>query len=332
MPRTSTARTGVDTANRTSISIDTLMMSHRFRAMNTGVQFLTTSWNYPSLRAGEQIFHDIETRFSRFRPDSELSRLNARAGSEVAVSPEMLHLLDASIRFHRATGGVFDPAILPVLEAAGYDRSFEQLVPDGAGDARARARSSIADLRIDRARSTAQAPAGVRIDVGGIGKGYAVDRAAVALRPLRDFLVDAGGDIAVSGRGPEGAGWYIGVSDPRGGTDLDLVELHGEAIATSTTANRRWQRGGRWHNHLIDPRNGTSAGNGVLSVSVIAPTAMEADVYAKTALLLGIEQGGRFLASRRLHGLFVLDDGTVIRTADWPSVPTFSNELVSQGV
>ncbi len=301
----------------------------RFRAMNTDVEIIAVDWRQSALlTSAEQVFHDIEARFSRFLVESELSQLNARSGDECEVSPHLLQLLERAVYFHRITGGVFDPAILPDLEAAGYDRSFELVAPVASRPAPppAECRASIADLRVDGRRSTVTTPRGMRVDLGGIGKGHAVDAAAYALTPARDFLINAGGDIFASGNGSEGVGWPVAVSDPWDEErDLDVVILHDEAIATSTVARRRWQRGDAWHTHIIDPRTGLSVNNAVVSVSVIAPTATEADVFAKTALLLGTGEGTRFLEKRTTSGLFVLADGAIHRTAGWPDTGRAAN-------
>jgi thiamine biosynthesis lipoprotein len=300
-----------------------LLGCHAFFGMNTRILLLSRAWDSTELLcAAEQVFHGVEERFSRFRPSSELSRLNDMSGHTVIVSPEMFHLLDLCRRFHRLSGGLFDPAILPDLESAGYDRSFE-LVPSQAPEATPTnstpANGSIADLAMDRSRRAVQAPPTVRLDLGGIGKGYAVDRAAQLLAPAADFLIDAGGDIFASGDGPDGDGWLVAVANPlREDEDLGVVRLRGQALATSTVTRRRWQRDGRWLHHLIDPRTGEPALSDALSVSVIAASAVEADVFAKVALLLGVEVGERFLDARGAEGLFALSDGSWQATREWP--------------
>jgi thiamine biosynthesis lipoprotein len=288
--------------------------------MNTDVCLFTRDWPGPELLgAAEGVFHDVETRFSRFRPESELSLLNANAGREVAVSPELFRLLELSRRYHELSGGVFDPAVLASLEAAGYDRSFEQVARKDNAAPRLECAASIADVRLDAARSVVRAPAGLRIDLGGIAKGWAVDQAARVLSPAANYLVDAGGDIFASGDGVDGPGWLVGVADPqREGEDLTTVRLHNQALATSSVAHRRWQRGGRWLHHLIDPRTGAPVENDVISVSVIAASAIDADVFAKVALLLGREQGESFLVARGAAGLFVCSDETWETTRNWP--------------
>jgi thiamine biosynthesis lipoprotein len=174
-------------------------------------------------------------------------------------------------------------------------------------------------MALDGGRRTVKAPAGLRLDLGGIGKGYAVDGAARALAPTADFLVDAGGDIFASGDGPAGDGWPVAVADPlREDADLGVVRLRDQALATSTVARRRWQRDGRWLHHLIDPRTGEPALSDAISVSVIAPSAVEADIFAKVALLLGSENGTHFLRAQGAQGLFIATDGSWRATAEWP--------------
>jgi thiamine biosynthesis lipoprotein len=301
-----------------------LLYQRRFRAMNTDIQLFAMDDSRPDLMVGaEQVFHDVEARLSRFRPNSELSLLNSRVGPRMRLSADVFRILELAQHYHHITGGVFDPGILPDLEAAGYDRSFELVRADSHNGSLAVSRaerSSIACARLDGGRLTVTAPAGLRLDLGGIGKGYAVDLSAAVLEPNGDFLIDAGGDIFASGRGPHGDGWLVGVASPFAPQEnVAVLRLRNEALATSTTAVRRWRRAGRWLNHLIDPRTGRSVENGVVSVSAVAPSAIEADVYAKTALILGPEDGQRFLETQRTAGLFILSDGGIRHAGDWPN-------------
>jgi thiamine biosynthesis lipoprotein len=292
----------------------------RFSAMNTEVRLLTLAFDSRRLmEEAQDVFHDIEQRFSRFLPDSELSLLNNRRADHVRASSEMTTILKLCVRMNRATGGLFDPAILPSLEHAGYDRSFE-LVPSEQSSASSAAPEplSIAAITLDESRSVVRMPGGMRLDLGGIGKGYAVDRAAEAMAPLRDYLIDAGGDIFASGSGPSSSGWLVAVGHPVS-PDIELlhVVLRDEAIATSSIARRRWRRGKAEQHHIIDPRRGVPAQTDCLSVSVIAPTAVEADVYGKCALILGYAGGRLLLESRNLPGLFLLADGKIETTGTW---------------
>lgn len=296
-----------------------VLAQHAFRAMNTEVRlFSMESAVRPRLLDLERRFAAFEARFSRFRPESELSLLNGRAGDEVDISDEMHDLLRSALELHRRTDGVFDPAVLPALERAGYDRSFEQVTDGDDVIEAARAAPHFGEVEMSPDGRQVRLPRDMRLDLGGIGKGYCVDTAAAALEGVRSFLIDAGGDILARGAGPDGDGWVVGVADPLGGDDLGVVRLRNVALATSTTARRRWRRGAATMHHLIDPASGAPSVSGLLSVSVIARTATEADVFAKTALILGESGAPAFLARAGAKALLVRDDGSFVVTPAWP--------------
>jgi thiamine biosynthesis lipoprotein len=173
-------------------------------------------------------------------------------------------------------------------------------------------------VRLDEETRSVTLPRRSRLDLGGIAKGWIVDRVADLLAPHGDFLVDAGGDIAARGEGPDGKpGWLVGVADPvRPDHDLCLARLTDQAVATSTTMRRRWRRGGETLHHLIDPRTGRPAASDVLQATVFAGTAMEADVFAKTALILGRESGLDWLTRRGQPALLVTEDA-LLTTPSW---------------
>ncbi len=271
-------------------------------------------------------FDTWEQHLSRFRDDSELSRLNRASGAWTSVSPVLWEVVDAAFAAAAQTGGLVSPALLDALEATGYDRSFE-LVRAAPEAARGRADAPILQtsspsvlawwtIRRDAAVRALHLPRGLRIDLGGIAKGWAADRAAQLLGRSGPALVDAGGDIAVSGPLPGGTAWSIGVADPRApDADLEMLLLHRGGIATSGRDYRRWQHGGAWQHHILDPRTGRPAATDVLSATVVAPTAREAEAAAKVALILGSHDGQAWLDARpALAGLLVLEDGDVVRS------------------
>jgi thiamine biosynthesis lipoprotein len=217
----------------------------------------------------EQEFERLEQSMSRFRPDSELSRLN-REGTTVA-SRELLDVVSEAVEARERTGGLFDPTVHDALVAAGYDRTFEELV---RADTAHRVPCG-GPIRVEGRRITL-AP-GVRLDLGGIAKGYAADRACELLSSAGPCLVNAGGDVAVRGRG-----WPVGVETADGTITLLLEE---RAVATSGSDRRRWPAKGGTAHHLIDPRTGRPAEGDVLRVSVVAGSAVEAEVLAKAAFL-----------------------------------------------
>jgi thiamine biosynthesis lipoprotein len=292
-----------------------------FRVFNTEVQVTLADWQHSHLLPRvEAHFRRFEARFSRFLPDSELSRFNGRSDPTFAVSDGMYDLLAACRDFHQQTNGIFNPLIIDNLEAAGYDASFERLAGHRVTAKMPPAAPPALDcLELDPVRRTATLPLGLRLDFGGIGKGYAVDQAVSLLSEAGGFLLDAGGDIYGSGFAHQGATWRIEVADPAAPDEsLCVVSLTDQAIATSWTTKRRWRAGAGWAHHLIDPRTGRPTDERVIGATVIAPTTTQADVFAKSALILGPEQGPAFLESQAVHGLLVLADGSQIRTSGWP--------------
>jgi len=259
------------------------------------------------LQAVVDFMREVEARLSRFLPESELSRLNAHG--RISASPLLWAVLRQAIRAARATGGLFDPTVLSALEAAGYDRPFALLQPD---DAAPRRTLPICwrCMRLHPSRREVKLSHGVRVDLGGIAKGWAADRAARFLSRWGPCLVDAGGDIAVRGAPPGWLGWPVGIADPwREDRDMAVLCLKRGGVATSGVDYRRWRRQGRDFHHIIHPRTGTPAQTDLLSVTVWAPSTMWADVMAKVALILGGRRGWRWLHARRLPALMVWRDG-----------------------
>src|SRR3990172_229230 len=304
------------------LSAQTIMGSATFRVMNTDVLVLTTDWTDGcSANRVRAVFEAVERRFSRFLPGSELSQLNAVNGHSVRVSPQMYSLLMACKHYHAITGGVFDPSVLPGLEAAGYNQSFD-LMPvcsDIPAELPAGQSASFAEVRLrGREWTEGDMPPGMRLDFGGIAKGFAVEEAARALAEVPDFLIDAGGDILARGAGPDGDGWLVSIASPfEGGGEADRIRLRNEAVATSTMARRRWLRAGRWLPHILDPATGEPVASDVVAVTVTCATATAADVYAKSALLMGVPRGLRFLEAQGARGLFILTDGTIVASEGW---------------
>jgi thiamine biosynthesis lipoprotein len=261
--------------------------THSFAAMGTDVELFGDPAGFA---AAEAELERLEAILSRFRPASELSRLN-RDG-RIDASPDLLRVVRLALDARERTSGLFDPTVHDALVAAGYDRSFELLdlsTPRAATAVACGGRVAILD------RELVLEP-GVRLDLGGIGTGYAVDRAVDLLGAHGPALVNAGGDLAC-----RGGSWPVGVETP-GGTLTILLERG--ALATSGSDRRTWTGG----HHLIDPRTGAPADSPYLRVTVAAPTAVEAEALAK-AIYLGADPGD---ASAVLVG----HDGSVRRTGD----------------
>jgi FAD:protein FMN transferase len=261
-------------------------------------------------------FETWEQTFSRFRADSELSRLNQRAGQRVRVSASLWEVVQLALVAARWTDGLFSPTILNALEAAGYDRTFDDIAaaaqpvvaqPDGQW--RAIQRQSL--------KRSIYLPPRARLDLGGIVKGWAADRAAKKLGVSGPALIDAGGDIAVSGPRADGSPWSIGILNPfQTDQPFETLKISQGGVATSGRDYRRWLRAGKWQHHLIDPRTGLPAQTDVLSVTVIAPTAFEAEIAAKVIAVSGSEQGLAWLEGQPEYAaVIVRDDGQAVYSA-----------------
>lgn len=264
------------------------------------------------LREAEDFFAEVEAELSRFRPESGLSRLNAAAGrGPQPVSAMLLDVLTCALAAAEESDGIFDPTVLPALRRAGYDRSFELLAGEaapgngvGTEDAM-RAGLDWRSVEVSPVPRTVTLPTGVQIDLGGIAKGWTVDRVAEMLGAWGAALVDAGGDIRASAA-PGGVPWPIGVEDPFAPVEsLGALQLTDGAVATSTIGRRHWVRNGQIMHHLIDPRTGEPCHSDLHTVTALAPTVVRAEVAAKTALILGSIAGRAYLERRGLSGLLI---------------------------
>lgn len=227
-------------------------------------------------------------RFTRFRPESELSRLNLAAGAGwVEISDDLEALLAAALDAHHLSGGLVNAAVLPSMLGIGYTRTFSAgPTPAGLGAIRPlQPLPELLQLQAGRARLAA----GAGLDLGGIAKGWLAD--ALVRRLGENCLVNLGGDLAARGSGPAGEGWPVAFGDV-------TVLLRDQGAATSSTAGRRWTSGEAELHHLIDPRTGLPAQTDLTSVSVLARSGTQAEVAAKTALLLGSEAAPAYLAAQ----------------------------------
>jgi thiamine biosynthesis lipoprotein len=273
------------------------MASTSFPAMGVTVTISGVHVPTPEIARGARVARamaaDWEQRFSRFLPDSELRAVNAAAGQPVQVSTEFLELLEKALLGVHRSEGRFDPAVLPALEQAGYDRSFESIVPANLQhqiEQRAPDATGWHErTELDFQRSTVRLPNNVRIDFGGIAKGAFVDRVLEQLRHWPGGCVDAGGDLRVWGIPPNGLYWTVGIQDPRNPVD-DLAiaridDVDAQAVATSGTYKRRWTRNGVVAHHLIDPRSGSPVSGRVTAVTAFAGTAVDAEIESKSLLV-----------------------------------------------
>ncbi len=266
----------------------------------------------------------LEQCWSRFRSDSELVRLNDRTGEWVVVSPTMALALRSAAHWWRETGGAFDPSVIGALERWGYTADFalvRTVAPTDVGvtDQAAPGLTGMASLQDYH---TVRLPPGVRLDLGGIGKGLAADLVAEQLVAMGapSVLISLGGDLRVAGAAPA-AGYAVPVQDPFDPARLLFTHsLFEGALVTSTTRMRRWEVEGSTAHHLIDPATGRPADHGLAAVILAAPSCAQAEVLAKSVLVSGNVAGlvGRLTSplSARSTGLGTLV-GALAGTTAW---------------
>ncbi|TAK96541.1 FAD:protein FMN transferase [Patescibacteria group bacterium] len=285
-----------------------------FRVMGTDVtaeivldEFVTPKMAEQHVAEVENIFRQHETIFSRFDEKSELTRINSHLNEKVPVSSAMLEVLELCQKFHELTEGYFDPRIIGNLERIGYDRDFRShdLSTETVGLAEPEIiQGNLADdLKIDKLAGMVLVKK--RIDTTGIVKGYTVDQAAEYLRrsEVKNFVVDAGGDMQASGRNADGQLWGIGIEGLAG--DAVALKLQDEGIATSGISRKRWTVGNQKVHHLINPKDPGSFSHNLKTVTVIAEKTVEADGRAKALFLMGKENGLKFAEANDIKGLFL---------------------------
>ena len=268
----------------------------------------------------------VDRACSRFRADSELSRLNARAGERVRVSALFMQALELALLAAEMTDGDVDPTLGGALELAGY-RTDWRLLP-GAGDVdeppvvNARARGAWEAIALDRARSSARLPPNVQLDLGATAKAWAADRAAAAAAAATGSgaLVSLGGDIATSGTAPAG-GWLIHVTDDHRSDPTapgQTISIRSGGLATSSTSVRRWRSRGLAMHHIIDPATHAPARTPWRTVSVAAADCAQANIATTAALIRGQAAPG-WLEALRLPARLVARDGSTRTVGGWPS-------------
>jgi thiamine biosynthesis lipoprotein len=269
----------------------------------------------------------IDRACSRFRADSELSVVNARAGRSTHAGPLLMEALEVALRAAECTDGDVDPTVGRALELAGYDRDWSLLAPasgqpDPPAAINVRVRAGWRQIALDRAGRAVRVPAGVKLDLGASAKAWAADRAAAAAAGTAGcgVLVSLGGDIATAGDAPED-GWRIRVTDDHRSHPSapgQTIAIHSGGLATSSTAVRRWSHAGHTMHHIIDPATGAPVQGTWRTVSVAAATCTDANIAATAALVRG-RRAADWLAGLGLPARLLAWDGNVTTVGDWPA-------------
>jgi FAD:protein FMN transferase len=265
----------------------------------------------------QPLFEEWEQSLSRFRISSELSELNRHPGVPKKMSRVFSEVMRAAEHAVEISDGLVTPTILNALINVGYKNDFDQLLEQNGKDFEHALLSPVEPeaIEIDWGTNTIILPFGVQLDFGGVAKGWAAQTAMQLLRKFAPVLVDAGGDIAISGKMRDGSNWPIGVSNPfDADNNLALLMFAGGGVATSGKDYHRWIFDGEMQHHIIDPRNMLPAQTDILTATVFASNLLDAEAFAKTALILGSDAGQQFLETKPGVGyLFVLENGTLIR-------------------
>jgi thiamine biosynthesis lipoprotein len=268
----------------------------------------------------------VDAACSRFRPDSELVRLSAGQAAPARVSPLLAEAIGVALRAARLTAGDVDPTVGGAMADIGYDRDFDLMAPDGPAVAlRVRPVPGWRQVRFCEQSRLLSLPAGVRLDLGATAKAWAADRAAARLAAELGCgaLVSLGGDVGVAGHSPEG-GWRVRVQEVTGRPEdpppgpSQVVAIQQGGLATSSTAARRWRRGGDVLHHILDPRTGLPPPPAWRTVSVAAATCVDANTASTAAIIRGRSAAG-WLERQGLPARLTDEAGSVRTVAGWPA-------------
>jgi thiamine biosynthesis lipoprotein len=330
MSTTSTTTTSTSTRSTTSTQGPTLsdLRWAEWKAIGTTIRLVVT--DPTQLESARAMLADdlaaLDAACSRFRDDSELIQLEARAGRPTTVSALLAGAVRAALRGAALTDGLVDPTVGRTMEAIGYDRDFASVpAQDGAVRVTVSHVPQWRQIHLEDATNLLTVPAGVRVDLGATAKAWAADRSAEGIARVLGCgaLVSLGGDIAVAGEVPPD-GWSIRVQDVTGDPltptegPAEVITIREGGLATSSTSARRWERGGDVMHHILDPRTGRPADSDWRTVSVAAGSALDANIASTASIIRGKSAAG-WLAKLGLPARLVAVDGSVTRIANWPA-------------
>ncbi|MGE0881317.1 MAG: FAD:protein FMN transferase [Acidimicrobiia bacterium] len=295
----------------------------RFPALGTtAVVFVTDgAAQAEAVSIVQTVIADVDLACSRFRPDSDIEKVNNAAGRPVAVGPTLIVALDVAIAAAQWTGGAVDPTIGESLRVIGYRSDFATMDKSQPALTRIEAVRGWSTVSVDHATQCVRVPFGVRLDVGATAKAWCADVAAdrVFAATGTGVMVGLGGDFSIAGVAPEG-GWPIFVTDWHGDDPDALgqsIAIDRGGIATSSVSVRRWTSGDREMHHIIDPGTGLPAESGWRTVSVVANSCSDANVATTAAIVKG-STAAEWLTSTGLPSRLVGLDGSVMHLNGWP--------------
>ena len=293
----------------------------RTRALGTVAELVTEAGAlFEASEMLERELERIDLAASRFRDDSDLSRLNAAAGREVVVGPDLFEAIEVALAMAEATGGLVDPTVGMAMQRLGYDRDFADVMHGVDGQLPAeRPVPGWRSVSVDADRRAVCLPANTSLDLGATAKALAADRAAANIHGALGcgVLVSLGGDASAAGPAPVG-GFSIGIADACTTREpAEAIAISSGGLASSGVVVRQWRLGPHQVHHIVDPATGLSAAPCWRTVSVAAETCVQANAASTAAIVLG-ERAVAWLEERRLPARLVRVDGTVITTDGWP--------------
>jgi len=293
----------------------------RWRALGTYVQLSVADRDKVTAaeRRARALLSAVDRACSRFREDSELSRVNAGAGRWVRVDPLLVAATVAAIEAAEHTDGIVHPLLGNVMIGLGYDRTFTELQPGRASGARIEPPPLDAWKSIEWEPGAIKIPAGTALDLGATAKAWASDviSRTIAEEERANVVLSLGGDVAVASCDRSRTWWPIAIREHPEGEACAEVALTGGGLATSSTRLRRWTVAGASHHHLVDPRTGVSARARWRTVSATGPSATAANIASTAAVVLGDDAVG-WLTEREVAARLVSEDGDVTLTPGWP--------------
>jgi FAD:protein FMN transferase len=277
-------------------------------------------------RITERVCAEVDAACSRFRPDAEIHRLYRAAGRPITVSPVLAELLATALEAARRTDGDVDPTVASAMRALGYDRDLDvagsdhSTIPVCGSSIRLVARPVGGWRRVDLDGRRLRVPPGISLDLGATAKAWAADRAAQLVAEKlgagSGVMVSLGGDIATAGVAPQGD-WPVLVCDGPGQPESWVTLPAGTALATSSTISRTWRRGGQSMHHVLDPRTSLPAPTVWRTVSVAAPTCVEANTCSTASIVRG-HDAVRWLRMQGATARLVTAHGDVVPVGAWP--------------
>ena len=262
---------------------------------------------------------EIEDRMSFNLPGTDLARVNAAAGIEpVQVHDDVFDVIERAVFYAEISGGAFDPTVGPLVSLWGIGGDTPR-VPTQAELEAVLPLVNWRDVELDRERrSVFLRQPGMALDLGGIAKGYAADEAAAIIRKarLKRAIIDLGGNIMTLGVRQDGRPWRVGIQNPldNRGAYIGIVEVRDKTVVTSGVYERNFETDGVLYHHIFSPFDGYPANNGLLSVTIIADSSIDADALSTVVFVMGYERGIALLESLGIEGIFVFEDMSVRKT------------------